>query len=291
MSLATPRFNLVEETLGLFVCLFVCLWVLSIVETFKSTPGRSRKNGAERIDKGLKRQTTDVDDDNGSIQGWLRKRRREVGKAVEAAGDLDWDLAGLEGGAEWTQDHEDEKQFQKDKQNKQMLEAIEYGTIDADDELEAMLAERKKRDAEQDKRLIADRRRRERASNQTKMELDWESWAGKSVWVESSTEDLTRSLQNHGLVVTEDRWGADVFVVQDAAEPPERVRWIASLLGKILVDHAAVQGKGGMILFLKPARQTRLKLHVTRGFQNGHSVISDLVKRAWVLYFCSSLFF
>ena len=72
---------------------------------------------------------------------------------------MDWDLAALEGGTEWTEGHDNEKQFQKDKQNKQMLEAIEYGTMETNDELEAKLEERKKLDAEQDKRLIAERRR------------------------------------------------------------------------------------------------------------------------------------
>ena len=71
-------------------------------------PGRERKE--ERIDKGLKRKT----EDDGTIKEWLSKRRQQVGQAVDNAENLDWDLAGLEGGHQWAEDHDYEAGFQKD---------------------------------------------------------------------------------------------------------------------------------------------------------------------------------
>eukprot|EP00438_Fugacium_kawagutii_P027421 Skav217147 [mRNA] locus=scaffold2621:2863:6211:+ [translate_table: standard] len=240
---------------------------------------RRERRGEGRIDAGLRRKTQDDE----SIAGWLRNRRREVGKALQNLETLDWDLAEVEGSDQWTEGHDREKQFQQDKQKKQMLEALEYGTLEKTDELQQELEERKKMDAEQDKRLIADRRRRENARRRTKMDFDWEFWSGKSCWVELPTEDFVQGLQGHNLVVTQDRWAADIFVVGDAAEPPERVKWIASLLGKTIIDGSALKGKGGMLLVFRPARQTKLNLHITKGFRDCHGAIFNLIRSVLAL--------
>ena len=217
------------------------------------------------------------------MQAWLRKRRRGVGQAIQNVENLDWDLEGVEQSAEWSKWHEAEKQFQKDKQMKLRLEAIEFGTLDLPDDLRDEFRTRKEADALNDKKLIADRKRRERASQKTKLTLDWEAWSGMSFWVESQTPEVDRKLAEHNLTVTTDRWLADVFVVQDAAEPPERVRWIGSLLGKVIVDLSAIQGKGGLLLHFKPARKNKMKLHITKDFKNSHGAIFNLINRALAL--------
>lgn len=163
------------------------------------------------------------------------------------------------------------------------LEAIEFGTLDLTDDLRDEFMKRKDVDALNDKKLIADRKRRERASQKTKLTLDWEAWSGMSFWVESQTPELLRRLAEHNLSVTTDRWMADGFVVQDAAEPPERVRWIGSLMGKVLVDSSAIQGKGGLLLYFKPARKNKMKLHITRDFKDSHRAIFNLINRALLL--------
>ena len=196
---------------------------------------------------------------------------------------MDWDLEGVEQSAEWSEWHEGEKQFQKDKQMKLRLEAIEFGTLDLTDDLRDEFMKRKDVDALNDKKLIADRKRRERASQKTKLTLDWEAWSGMSFWVESQTPELLRRLAEHNLSVTTDRWMADGFVVQDAAEPPERVRWIGSLMGKVVVDSSAIQGKGGLLLYFKPARKNKMKLHITRDFKDSHRAIFNLINRALLL--------
>ena len=58
------------------------------------------------------------------MQAWLRKRRRGVGQAIQNVENLDWDLEGVEQSAEWSEWHEAEKQFQKDKQMKLRLEHL-----------------------------------------------------------------------------------------------------------------------------------------------------------------------
>ena len=192
---------------------------------------------------------------------------------------LEWDLAEVEQTAEWSRDHEAERGFQQEKQLKLRLEAMEYGTLAMSDDIKDEAEKRKQMDTENDKKLIADRRKKERASARTKLELDWDSWSGKVCWLEMKSNELTSKLEEHGLLLTEDRWQADIFVCEDAAEPPERVRWLTALLGKILVDSSAVKGKGGLLLIFKPACKEKMQLHITKNFQDSHSAMFDLIQR------------
>ena len=69
------------------------------------------------------------------------------------------------------------------------------------------------------------------------MTILWESLAGKVYWCPDAamTSELEQKLQVHNFVRTADRWSADVFIVPDAADAPERVLWLAT------VNHAATK--------------------------------------------------
>lgn len=203
---------------------------------------------------------------------------------VQNAENLDVDLEALESGPGWTEKHDKEKVFQKGKQEKQLIEAFEYGTVlDEDVEgMESAIQERREKNKKQDQLLKQLEKRRERADMRPNMSVSWESLAGKVYWCRDTDlkADLAQRLEVRNVSRTVDRWSADVFVVQDAADPPERVLWVASMLGKIVVDIKAImEEKGGIFLVYKAARMKQLTFHVTQGFKDAHQDIYGMIRR------------
>lgn len=244
-----------------------------------------------RLDKGLKRQLSDDEDGNnskgtGTLSQFLRKRRRGVAKAVEEAHNLDFDTEQCETGHEWSDLHEAEKQFQQSKQSKLLVEAFEYGGLissEITEDLHERHEVRHLKDEANDKKLIADRKRRERAAERQHLNIQWQDkFGGKKCWIQDVTnnEKLKQVVESKNMTCTADRWKADLFVVEDVTHPPERVRWIAMLMGKVLVDSRAVEGNGGLLLSFKPARSKALTLHVTKKFKEDHDVIWGILKRS-----------
>lgn len=202
---------------------------------------------------------------------------------VKNAGSLDVDLEALENDPEWTEKHQKEKAFQKNKQEKQLIEAFEFGTVlDGDVEgMEPAIAERREKNAKQDQLLRQLEKRRERADMRPNMSVAWESLAGKIYWCRATDmkPELAQQLEVHNISQTADRWAADLFVVQDAADPPERVLWIAAALGRIVVDIKAImQEKGGLFLQYKASRMKQLTFHVTQDFKNAHKEIYEIIR-------------
>ena len=240
-----------------------------------------------RLDQGLKRQLDDDEDDKGTgaLSQFLRKRRRGVAKAVEEAQNLDFDTLLCETGPEWTDLHDAEKQFQQSKQSKLLVEAFEYGGLISSEitqDLRESHEVRQLKDEASDKKLIADQKRREKVAERKHLKIPWDKFGGKTCWIQNvvTNEKLKHVVESKNMTCTADRWNADLFVVEDVTHPPERVRWIAVLMGKVLLDSRAVEGNGGLLISFKPARSKNLTLHVTKKFKEGHDMIWGMLKRS-----------
>ena len=60
-----------------------------------------------------------------------------------------------------------------------------------------------------------------------------------------------RQLEAHNVLRTNDRWMANIYIVPDAAEPPERVHWHAALHGKIVMDRKCCSWEGLVVALQK----------------------------------------
>ena len=250
--------------------------------------GGPRHRVVDRLDKGIKRKAQDEElhdiSEGGSIAGWLRKRREAVDKAVSLdCSHLDFDAAEFENTSEWTEGHTTEKSFQKDEQEKQLMEAFQYGALaeeDIGDDLQQKVEERKAKDKKLDQEHVAKQKRIAKATNRPNMTKKWSDFSGNHYWAPENSlrEEIMRQLEAHNVLRTNDPWMANIYIVPDAVEPPERVHWHAALHGKIVMDRSAVLGRG-LLLHYKRALSKSLKLFITDQFKTDHEDVYLLIRR------------
>ena len=195
----------------------------------------------------------------------------------------DFDVESLAFAPEWSEAHEDEKKFQLKKQEKQMIEALNYDVLVGDEvteELREKARLRKKKDEHNDQVLIADKERVAAAVARGHVQLSWDDVRGKHYWMAASDHAADLKMQAHGVVRTHDRWKADVFIVPNAAQPPERVHWIAVLCGKMILDLKCLKNENGILLHYNAACMKPLQIHVTSDFKSQHSSIVAILSKA-----------
>ena len=99
---------------------------------------------------------------------------------------VDFDVESLAFDPEWSEAHEDEKKFQLKKQEKQMIEALNYNVLVSDEETEELREKarlRKEKDDHNDKVLIADKERVAAAAARSHVQLSWDDVRGRHYWM------------------------------------------------------------------------------------------------------------
>ena len=108
------------------------------------------------------------------------------------AGDLaymDEDVAELTG---WSDSHEKELAFQRKKALKGTIEAFDYGRLlshEIDDGLLESAENSAKKNAQNDKEKVKDRKRRLIAEERMHVKIDWNDFSNHKVWAQSSVKD------------------------------------------------------------------------------------------------------
>ena len=214
----------------------------------------------------------------GTEAAFIRSRRDSVANATpslnmaDLAFDMDEHPATNDKVSEyWTESYEVEYQFQKSKQTHYKVDGVLDGLIDqnAVDQETMETAAKAERDA--DKGHIRDRR---------------EKIQGSKAWLDPaiSVADLQVAMSARNLVKTTERLEADIFIVNDAGNLPERVKLMAALLGRQIMDVCLLEGKKGILLKFQPASQTRRqKVFFSTKFRESHAQfikpIKDIVNR------------
>ncbi|CAJ1400606.1 unnamed protein product [Effrenium voratum] len=223
--------------------------------------GASRKRTQERIDKNVKRAKQE-----GTEAAFIRSRRDSVANATSSlnmadlAFDMDEHPATNDKVSEyWTESYEVEYQFQKSKQTHYKVDGVLDGLIDqnAVDQETMETAAKAERDA--DKKHIRDRLSKDALQMRLNGSMDWEKIQGSKAWLDPaiSVADLQVAMSARNLVKTTERLEADIFIVNDAGNLPERVKLMAALLGRQIMDVCLLEGKKGILLKFQPASQTR----------------------------------
>ena len=86
------------------------------------------------------------------------------------------------------------------------------------------------------------------------------------------------ALQKFNMTKTQERTDADVLVVKDAANMPERARLFAAGLGLIVMDACLFHGQQGFKVKFKKACGTRRTVFFTAAFKNQHAEFEQNVR-------------
>ncbi|CAJ1351653.1 unnamed protein product, partial [Effrenium voratum] len=245
--------------------------------------GASRKRTQERIDKNVKRAKQE-----GTEAAFIRSRRDSVANATSSlnmadlAFDMDEHPATNDKVSEyWTESYEVEYQFQKSKQTHYKVDGVLDGLIDqnAVDQETMETAAKAERDA--DKGHIRDRLSKDALQMRLNGSMDWEKIQGSKAWLDPaiSVADLQVAMSARNLVKTTERLEADIFIVNDAGNLPERVKLMAALLGRQIMDVCLLEGKKGILLKFQPASQTRRqKVFFSTKFRESHAQFIKPIK-------------
>ena len=199
--------------------------------------------------------------DGSSEAAWKRRRRQDVQQAVQSCEHLEHDPGDMAGMPEWSEWHQEELEFQKGKQERRLVEACQYDTLldaEVSAELQQKVAARETANKKNDRTKIAERRRIESAKAKHHLDVPWSRLGQKFFLPDATTcaeHAVCIQLQRRNVQRTDDPWEADVLIVANAADPEERLLWIAVLMGKLLLDVGALQGSPHQRLLLqyKPA--------------------------------------
>jgi hypothetical protein len=252
---------------------------------------RPNRTGA-RLDKGVKNKSklprhrlvrTEAE--------WLRRRRADV--AATALGQrhalvaepIPPDLNARPAG--WTDAHEAVLCKQRNKARMRLDEAASDNLL-LDSELTADVLDgardRAAKDAAIDKTRAATARRHARLSAMVRRKFAWERIAGKTAWVGGDggpdAAAVRRELVRRGLLLTNDRLLADVYVVESPKRPGERVTWCAALKGAVVLSFKQVCSGTGAFLQCKAAVQKKKEVYISPDFRHRHAEITRVVQAA-----------
>jgi hypothetical protein len=240
--------------------------------------GATRHRGANRRDKGVAKPSK-----TGSEAAWLRKRRQDVSAAI-AAGSAEQQASAT---IQWSEQHEGELQYQLKKRRMRKVDAAirgHLGTDELDEGLEAQIAERLDRDAKRDAELVRRHRRIIKKIRQAD-DVDWTELAGSKAYIRNLEPHMLRdearqALADKGLVITEDRLEADVFVVEDVLVPGMRNKWCAALHGAMVISLRRLLQQTGPFLKYKRALRTQQEVWLSPAFRQAHPDIAGIIELA-----------
>ena len=252
-----------------------------------SLPGRlgrraiSRSRKIARIDKNVVRPRGV---EEGTEQGWLKKRRAAVDDSLHELASSDETHEEAAASELWTKGHEAELQKQRKKQTRHTVEALWDGrllpeeiTDDLKNAADALAASNKV----QDKLLSQTYRRAARRQQMLDQTFDWQKMSGCKYWYHPRGHAdlrLRRCMMEWNLQPVEERLEADVYIVPNAAEPGQRVQWMAVLGGRIILEEKfALQEASGLVVCYKAVlARGKHRLFLTQAFVDKHPIISDI---------------
>ena len=218
--------------------------------------GACRKRKSERIDKDIKRPKKD-EDPLSSEAAFKRARRSSVANAVEESWDqnLAFDLDEDPTHELWDEAYEKEFQFQKKKQLEHRVSAYQEGWLKESEVDQEEVKNTIAKDKERDKLLVREGRMQRSFADKMHGPMMWEDLSGKTAWVSSNidTDELDVALQKFNIAKTKERKNADLLVVKDAANMPERVQLFSAALGLTVMDEGLFQGQQGFKVKFKKA--------------------------------------
>jgi hypothetical protein len=243
--------------------------------------GDTRRNReTSRRDKGVAKPSGPA---NSSEAAWLRKRRQDVSAAI-AAGPAEQQAPAT---IQWSEQHEGELQFQLKKRRTRQVDAAIRGHLGADelDEgLEAQIAERLERDKRRDAELDRRDRRVEKKTKQAD-DLDWTELAGAKAFINNVEpgmlrEEARQALAHKGLIITENRLEANVFVAEDVLVPGMRNKWCAALHGAMVISLRRLLQQTGPFIKYKRALKTQQEVWLSPTFRQAHPDIAGIIELA-----------
>lgn len=246
-------------------------------EMFASLFGATRGGrSGSRIDKGVRRKKQR----SNTEAAWLRRRRLSVAAAAVLKRKAEADPRECQP-AGWTERHEKEMRAQRKKARQREEEAAREGRLEMTPELAAAVDKQMSRDLKADGNMANKAKRQETAASIMHRTLSWDRLCGRRVWVgPGSGPPVAETLVMRGLVVTQDRFQADVFAVEDVGRPGERVMWLAALRGALLVSFQQVlQSKGPFFQHI-PAVAVRRELFLTPRFIRDRPEVTRMILAA-----------
>lgn len=242
-------------------------------------PTRGQRSGA-RIDRGTRRRKRRPNTE----AAWLRRRRLSVTEALAKRSTPldghDYDVQQLAG---WSGRHEKERQAQRKKARKREEEAARDGYLtELTQDLAAAVQRQIRVDLKADASLANKARCQELANGIMRRNLPWESLCGRRAWVGSGSKALLvrETLVMRGLAVTQDRFQAEVFALEDVGQPGERISWLAALRGALLVSFQQVLNCKGVFIQHVPAISVRREVFISAKFTSEHEEITRMVQTA-----------
>ena len=238
-----------------------------------------------RLDKGRhkKQQRTDTE------AAWLRRRRLSVAVASAAArkrkAEPSSNAAGDDGHrpAGWTERHEKEMNAQRRKAKQREEEAAREGHLELTPELAAAVDQQILKDLKADENMAKKARRQKVAAGIMRRTLSWDVLRGRRVWVNGADDThgkVLESLTRQGMVVTQDRCQAEVFAVDDVGKPGERVTWLVTLRGSLLVSFQQVLTSKGLFFQFLPAVNVKREIFFSPRFIRDHSEVTRMIQLA-----------
>jgi hypothetical protein len=113
--------------------------------------------------------------------------------------------------------------------------------------------------------------------------LSWDVLRGRRVWVNGADDThgkVLESLTRQGMVVTQDRCQAEVFAVDDVGKPGERVTWLVTLRGSLLVSIQQVLTSKGLFFQFLPAVNVKREIFFSPRFIRDHSEVTRMIQLA-----------
>lgn len=245
--------------------------------------GEVRCRREDRSDKGLRKPSSQLKPASSSEAGWLRKRREDVSLAVAAGqGQQQLDVPN-----KWSEDHERELEYQVKKRRKRQVDAALNGQLCEDQVDENLLGEMAKQLESSKKQDAEHARRARRLEKKTLMaeSVKWEELSGMKAYIQSMEPEILRaearrSLLEKGLIITENRLEAKMFVVVDVLEPGLRNKWSAVLAGALLVSVRRLLHGSGPFIKYKPALRIPQEVWMSDNFRSAHPDIAALIQQA-----------
>lgn len=243
----------------------------------------------ERQDSGTQRKRLREDEAGKvSLSHWIKKRRAEVNAQARASSErapVEVSLAQQVGVGGWSEAHEAEADFQRDKRMNRFLEAHEAGHT-----LEAEYADKELADrAVMLKLLVDEARNRKYNQDRNRVERLLEAPAqvsleGKRIFVEERVlqekdAEMRQLVHACNGRLVQNRGQADVFVVLDVQHPGQRVTWHAMLGGHSIADVHFLESSGhaGVMFTYKAATNTTRRWYCSAEFARLHPILSGII--------------
>ncbi|MFM6390883.1 MAG: hypothetical protein ACKPFH_00080, partial [Dolichospermum sp.] len=220
------------------------------------------------------------------LRAALDKRPDEAAQVCARAREMYAAVFGVRRGhrpAGWTERHEKEINAQRRKAKQREEEAARERHLELTPELAATVDQQILKDLKADGNMAKKARRQKVAAGVMRRTLSWDVLRGRRVWVNGADDThgkVLESLTRQGMVVTQDRCQAEVFAVDDVGKPGERVTWLVTLRGSLLVSFQQVLTSKGLFFQFLPAVNVKREIFFSPRFIRDHSEVTRMIQLA-----------